>query len=64
MRRTLKGVNAELAAAVRRCNVIHRQIPPGQRPDLSGESWRELEAELDRAWGAGQVRGGAAYRSA
>ncbi len=53
MRRTLTGINFELAAAVRRVNVIRDRIPAVEQPDLAGESWRRLEAELDRASGVG-----------
>lgn len=53
MRRSLPGVNAELAAAVRRVNAIYSVIPASRQPDLDGSSWRRLEAEVDRACGAG-----------
>lgn len=53
MRRTMTGINLELAAAVRRINTIHDRIPADDQPDLAGESWRTLEAELDRAAGVG-----------
>lgn len=36
MRRTLEGINAELAAAVRRCNAIYLQIPAERRSDTGG----------------------------
>jgi len=52
VRRALPGVNAELAAAVRRVNATYSQIPESCRPDIAGERWANLERELDRACGA------------
>ena len=53
MRRTLTGINFELAAAVRPVNAALDRIPEDRRPGLSGESWHSLERELDRACGVG-----------
>ncbi|MBA2240029.1 MAG: hypothetical protein H0W09_02105 [Solirubrobacterales bacterium] len=53
MRRSLPGINAELAAAVRRVNVLDASIPESRRPDICGERWHRLEAEIDNACGAG-----------
>lgn len=58
MRRTLTGINFELAAAVRRVNAALDRIPEDRRPGLSGESWHSLEREPDRACGVGRSRGG------
>ena len=57
MRRTMTGVNLELAAAVRRVNALLDRIAEDRHPDVFGESWRALEAELDCACGAGDREG-------
>lgn len=57
MRRSLPGINAELALAVRRVNVLYSAIPESLRPDLDGSRWRRLEAEVDCACGAGDRDG-------
>ena len=53
MRRTLPGLNADLAVAVRRVNAAYHALPEHLRPDLNGSSWAEMEREVDRACGAG-----------
>jgi hypothetical protein len=53
MRRTFRGINLELACAVRRINALLDRIPDDEQPDLSGESWHSLERELERACGVG-----------
>jgi len=53
MRRSMPGINAELAVAVRRVNVISEAIPESHRPDMAGERWARLEDEIDRACGVG-----------
>lgn len=53
----LPGINAELAAAVRRVNTLYAQLPRSCRPDVCGERWRSLEAEIDRASVAGDRAG-------
>lgn len=53
MRRSLPGMNYELAAAVRRVNTLLAGLPSDLQPDVTSERWHELENELDRACGAG-----------
>lgn len=55
MRRTLPGINAEIAAAVARVTAAYDRVPVDRRPDVSGERWHRLEAEVDRACGAGDL---------
>lgn len=43
----LPGINAELAAAVRRVNAAYVRLPESVRPDIGG--WNALDAELDAA---------------
>lgn len=56
MRRSLPGVNYELAAAVRRVNAARSRLPE-PLPDVTGERWHELEREVDRLCGAGDREG-------
>lgn len=49
----MPGLNADLALAVRRMNAIYARIPTDQAPDINGESWCRLEAEIDRASSVG-----------
>jgi len=51
MRRSLPGLNAELADAVRRVGALYERIPESRRPDVTGERWDALEAEIDAACG-------------
>jgi hypothetical protein len=53
----LPGVRAELAASVRRVNSWYSRIPENRRPDVDGSRWRELEAELDECFAAGDREG-------
>lgn len=53
MRRSLPGLNFELAAAVNRIGELYHAIPEELRPDVMGERWDELEAEVDQACGSG-----------
>lgn len=57
MRRRLPGVDAELAAAVRRVNADYWRIPEAHRPDVTGERWDALEATLDARCAAGDRQG-------
>jgi hypothetical protein len=43
----LPGINAELAAAVRRVNAAYAKLPGSARPDIG--DWNDLDAELDAA---------------
>lgn len=43
----LPGINAELAAAVRRVNAAYARLPESDRPDIGG--WNALDTELDAA---------------
>lgn len=52
MRRTLPGLNAELALAVRRVGAAAETLPEHLRPDFDGSQWDALEREIDRAAGA------------
>lgn len=52
MRRRLAGVDAELAAAVDRVAAAYHRLPE-PRPDIAGERFHRLEAEVDRLCGAG-----------
>lgn len=52
MRRSLPGIQCELAVAVRRVNAVYYALPEHLRPDVSGESWIALEEEINRACGA------------
>jgi hypothetical protein len=49
----LPGINGELAAAVRRVNAVYSRIPEDDRPDVTGQAWSQLEANLDRSCAAG-----------
>jgi hypothetical protein len=57
VRRILPGINAELAAAVRRINALYMRIPEGRRPNVDGSRWRELEAQIDARCAAGDREG-------
>ncbi len=57
MRRSLPGVNYELAASVRRVNSLYARVPESRRPDVTGERWQALEAEVDARCGAGDRDG-------
>mgnify|MGYP000380223969 CR=1 FL=1 len=57
MRRSLPGLNADLALAVRRVNSAASSLPEQLRPDFDGASWDALERELDRACGTGDREG-------
>lgn len=52
MRRRLAGVDAELASAVDRVVAVYARCPE-PRPDICGERFHLLEAEVDRLCGAG-----------
>ena len=43
------STRCELAAAVRRVNAAYRRVPESARPDINAQTWRDLEAEIDRA---------------
>ena len=47
--RTLPGLNAELAAAIRRVGAAYNRCPPAVRPEVNSDHWRQLEAEIDAA---------------
>jgi hypothetical protein len=53
MRRTLPGLNADLALAVRRVGAAAETLPEHLRPDFDGSSFDAMEREVDRACGAG-----------
>lgn len=53
MRRTLSGIDIALGEAVNRIRPIWESCPD-PRPDIAGEAWHALEAELDRACGSGE----------
>lgn len=57
MRRRLPGIDAELSAAVARVAAVCHRCPE-PRPDVCGERFHALDAEVDRACG-GQDRGAA-----
>lgn len=57
MRRSLPGINYELAASVRRVNSLYARVPEPRRPDVTGERWQALEAEIDTRCGAGDRDG-------
>lgn len=48
----LSGVNAELAAAVRRVNALYQRHPE-PRPNVNGLTWPALERKIDRACAGG-----------
>ncbi len=56
MRRRLPGVDAELSAAVDRVRGVYRHLAE-PRPDIAGEHFHRLEAELDVLCGAGDRKG-------
>lgn len=53
MRRTLSGVEVALSEAMARVAAIYAEIPEASRPDVTGERWAALEADVDRAGGSG-----------
>ncbi len=53
MRRTLPGINLELSTSVARVARLYEQVPEERRPDVTGERWSQLEAEVDAACGSG-----------
>lgn len=53
MSRSLPGVHTELSAAVRRVSEHYERVPEFRRPDINGERWVALEAELDLACSEG-----------
>jgi hypothetical protein len=57
VRRSQPGINVEVAQAVHRVATLYAQIPGGQRPDVTGERWDELEAEIARRSAAGDREG-------
>jgi hypothetical protein len=57
VRRALPGVKVALAVAVHRVALRYVEIPEARRPDVNGERWRALEAEIDARCGAGDREG-------
>jgi hypothetical protein len=57
VRRSLPGINYALAEAVRDVAALYGQLPDTVRPDVSGERWQALEADLDRLCGTGDRDG-------
>lgn len=53
MRRRLPGIERDLSAAFARVAKLYAAVPEHLRPDVNGERWQQLEAEIDRACGAG-----------
>jgi len=57
MRRVLPGINLSLAEAVLDVSEASAALPAQLRPDLTGERWQDLEAEIDRACATGDRDG-------
>ncbi len=55
MRRRLPGIDVALGLAADRVRLLAEEVPEPHRPDVAGERWRILDAQVDRACGNGDA---------